>query len=135
MVFGTFDGLHPGHLNFLKQAKKKGNFLIALIARDKTVKKLKGHWPHFKEKERLEILKNLKLVDKTILGDIKDPYKVIKKMKPNVICLGYDQKFFVKGLKEQLKKANLKTKIVRLKSYLPRKYHCSQLNFVKIRDD
>ena len=41
MVFGTFDGLHKGHLNFFKQAKKlaQKSFLIVSIARDLNVLK------------------------------------------------------------------------------------------------
>lgn len=131
LVFGTFDGLHPGHLNFLNQARKKGDFLIVVVARDKTVKKLKGHWPKFNEKERVGILKSLKFVDKAVLGDEKNPYKIIKKIKPQVICLGYDQKFFVDNLKEELKKLKLKTKVFRLKAFKPKKYHCSKLNLLK----
>ena len=42
MAFGTFDLMHPGHEYFLRQAKKRGDYLIAVIARDSTVKKLKG---------------------------------------------------------------------------------------------
>ena len=54
MVFGTFDILHPGHLNFFKQAREFGNFLIAVIARDKTVLKIKGRLPKNNEKKRLK---------------------------------------------------------------------------------
>lgn len=34
MVFGVFDGLHPGHRAFLRQARKKGDKLIVVVARD-----------------------------------------------------------------------------------------------------
>ena len=42
MIFGTFDGLHKGHLNFFKQAKNfiQNSFLIVSIARDKNVYKI-----------------------------------------------------------------------------------------------
>ena len=44
MVFGTFDGVHKGHINFFKQARvlSKNPYLIVSIARDKNVKKIKG---------------------------------------------------------------------------------------------
>jgi len=38
MVFGTFDIFHPGHRSFLNQAKKYGNYLIVVVARDKQSK-------------------------------------------------------------------------------------------------
>ena len=127
MVFGTFDILHPGHLNFFKQAREFGNFLIAVIARDKTVLKIKGRLPKNNEKKRLNNLKNNNLIDKAILGGLKDKYEIIKKLKPDIICLGYDQKAFIEELKNKIKDFGLKIKIVRLKSYKPEIYKSSKL--------
>ena len=119
MVFGTFDILHKGHLNFFQQAKKHGDYLIAVVARDKTVKKVKGKVPKHSEKIRL---KNLKPhVDKVVLGYINNKYKVIEKYQPDVICLGYDQKYFLEGLKQ------FKISVRKLKSYYPSKYKSSKL--------
>jgi len=126
MAFGTFDILHPGHINFLKQAKKYGN-LIVVIARDKTVKEVKGKLSKYGEKERLKAILSLNLTHKVILGSLKDKYAAIKKYKPDVISLGYDQKHFTEQLEIKLKELNLKTKIVRLKSYKPEIYKSSKL--------
>ena len=41
LTFGTFDIFHPGHLHYLKEAKKHGNCLIVIIARDTTVQRIK----------------------------------------------------------------------------------------------
>src|SRR3989338_7442094 len=49
--FGTFDLLHPGHINFLNQAKKFDQ-LIIVIGRDRTVKQIKGKLPKHTEKQR-----------------------------------------------------------------------------------
>lgn len=121
MVFGTFDILHPGHLYVLKQARKYGDNLAAVVARDATVLKIKKHCPHNPEKIRVKNLKNTKLVDKVILGNLGDKLTVVKKIKPDIIILGYDQNNFVKELSE----AFPKIKIVRLKSYYPKKYKSS----------
>lgn len=110
LITGTFDIIHPGHLNLIKQAQELGDFLIAVIARDKNVIKAKGDPPYFNEKDRLNNLKKLNLIDKVILGDLHDLYKVIKEEKPDIITLGYDQKISVDKLVEQLKIRN---------SYLP----------------
>lgn len=126
LVFGTFDHLHPGHLYFLKQAKKYGH-LFVVVSRDKTVKLIKGKKPLQNEKERMKAIKKLKIAKKVILGNLKDKYLVIKKIKPEVICLGYDQKFFIKNLRKKLKEFNLKTKIIRLKAYYPKIYKSSLL--------
>lgn len=128
MVFGTFDIFHPGHRSFLKQAKKLGDYLIVVVARDKTVEITKKQKPINKEATRVKIIKDSKLADKVMLGGIGDKYAVIKKYRPDIICLGYDQKYFIDGLKEELERANLKkTKIIRLKPYRPEIYKTSKL--------
>ena len=123
MVFGTFDILHKGHLDFFKQAKRYGDYLIAVVARDKTVKKVKSKLPRDNEKKRLKEVKNH--VDKAVLGMIKNKYKVIEKFKPDIICLGYDQDPL--NLKQELKKRRLNPKIIRLKPYKPHIHKSSRL--------
>lgn len=117
LVFGTFDVFHYGHLQFLKQAKKLGDYLTVVIARDENVIKIKKRKPFHTEKERKEIIESLKIVDKAVLGDKKDVYKVIKEEKPNVIVLGYDQNTFVDKLEDYLKKEEINSIIVRLKPF------------------
>ena len=124
MVFGTFDLLHPGHVNFLQQAKKYGR-LTLIIARDKTVKRLKGKLPQHSEKQRLKATKGLELAAKVMLGSLTDKYAAIKKYQPDIICLGYDQIYFTDQLKDEIKKIKLKTKIIRLKPYRTNKYKTS----------
>ncbi|NCF74919.1 MAG: adenylyltransferase/cytidyltransferase family protein [Xanthomonadaceae bacterium] len=126
MVFGTFDKFHPGHINFLKQAEQYGDYLIVVVARDITVKKLKGKAPKFSEKERQKEIIKSALADEVVLGKFKNKYKLIKYFRPDVICLGYDQKYLVDGLSGQLKKFGIKNvKIIRLKAYYPEKYKSS----------
>ena len=128
MVFGTFDIFHKGHKNFLKQARRKGDFVIAVVARDKTVLDVKKQKSANSERERLKALKVSGLADKVILGNLGDKYLVIKKYKPDVICLGYDQKTFITDLAKKIKEFGLdKTEIIRLKSYYPNKYKSSKL--------
>jgi FAD synthetase len=128
MVFGTFDIFHKGHGYFLRQAKKHGDYLIVVIARDATVKKNKGEDPISDEYERVTGVRKSGLADRVLLGNIGDKYALIKEYKPNVICLGYDQKFFVDKLQEKLTEFGLeKTEIIRLKSYKPEIYKSSIL--------
>jgi len=127
MVFGTFDIIHPGHLNFFRQAKKLGTKLFVLVARDTNVVKQKGEKPKFDENKRLEKVKQLSIVDHAILGDDKDPYLIIEKINPDIICLGYDQDGFSGKLKPELEKRNLKAKVIRLKPYRHGQYKSSKL--------
>jgi FAD synthetase len=119
MVFGTFDGLHTGHRNLFKQAKSlaRNSFLIVSIARDKNVLKIKKHLPLHAEKKRMKLVEKEKDADKVVLGGLRSHLPHIMKEKPDIIALGYDQRHYVKNLKEDLKKKNLEVKIVRLKAY------------------
>lgn len=127
MVFGTFDILHKGHKNFFKQARKYGDYLIVVIARDKTVEQVKGKLPRNNEINRLRTITDNCLADKAVLGSLTDKFAAIKKYKPDFICLGYDQNAFIDKLENKLKKFKPNTKIIRLKPYYPNKYRSSLL--------
>jgi len=127
MTFGTFDIFHQGHKNFLEQARQCGDYLIVVVARDKTVADVKGKLPQNNKQARLQTVVKTGLADKVVLGNLGDKYKVIAKFKPDVICLGYDQEAFTEKLEEKLRGFGLnKTKIVRLKSYKSEKYKSSK---------
>jgi len=131
MVFGVFDLLHPGHINFLSQAKKLGDYLIVSVARDVNVGKLKGYKAKEGEKKRVNKIAKLKFVDKVVLGGTRDPWPHIKKINPEVIALGYDQKPYLanslKDLERELKKRKITVKVVRLRGYMVRKFKSSKL--------
>ncbi len=118
MCFGAFDGLHPGHLDFFRQAKKYGDFLIVSVGRDSNVFKIKAKKPLFGEEERLELISNLKIVDKAILGAPDDFYAHIKEQMPDVVCLGYDQWAGEDEVRKELDSIGLsKCRIIRLEPY------------------
>ncbi len=124
MIFGTFDGLHKGHLNLFKQARAlaKKPFLIVSIARDKNVFKIKGEYPIKNERGRLSLLKQNKSIDRAILGGKSYSLVHILKEKPDIIALGYDQKHYVEELKKDLKNKGISIRIVRLKPYKEKIY-------------
>ncbi len=125
MTFGTFDHFHPGHAFYLQEALKHGNELVVVIARDENVKKIKGFYPDQNEQMRLTEVQKQKFVNSVILGDLSSPYNVIQKIKPDVICLGYDQKGYSEQLSNFLKTEGLKTKVIRIESHKPEKYKSS----------
>lgn len=125
MVFGTFDYLHAGHENLFIQAKELGTEIIAVIAKDNTVKNIKGAFPDHNEKERLNNLKLTGWSNKVILGEQKDKTKAIKIYRPDIIALGYDQFAFTYNLEKLIIDLKLNTKIVRLKPYRPDMYKSS----------
>ena len=119
VVGGTFDIIHLGHIKFLWAAKRlaENTELIVVVARDSTVKKIKGRDPIFNEKERLEIVKNLKPVDKVVLGkELSEGslYDILIDLKPDILVLGYDQKVNEEELIRWAKRKGLTFKVIRL---------------------
>jgi rfaE bifunctional protein nucleotidyltransferase chain/domain len=89
---GCFDILHVGHVRFLSEAKKMGDYLIVLLENDKNVKKLKGeNRPVFIQKERAEMLSALRSVDLVVLlpemGNDSDYLSLIRIIKPDTIAV------------------------------------------------
>jgi len=129
MAFGCFDLLHEGHLFYLKKAKSLGKKLIVVIARDKTITKLKKRKPLYNEISRKKLVEALKFVDKAVLGSdfFKSKMNVIKKFKPNIIALGYDKKNFALKLKKELKKEKINAKVIVLPSFNKKKFNSTKL--------
>lgn len=129
LAFGTFDNLHPGHLSYFFQAGKFGDELIVIIARDKNVLVIKKRWPQENEQIRrrkvTQALKELKIAGKAVLGSRQNRWLVLKKYRPGVICLGYDQKVDLPQLKSEIAKFRFCCKIKRLKPFHPEKYKSS----------
>lgn len=125
MAFGTFDFFHAGHEYYLKKAKELGNQLIVVIARDRTVQQIKNAAPTNSERKRLKIVKSKEIADKVILGYHKDKYKVIKKYRPDIIALGYDQFVFTQALKKAIIDLKLNTRIERMDAHFPQVYKSS----------
>ncbi len=118
MCFGAFDGLHPGHLDFFKQAKKLGDFLVVSVGTDKNVARIKGRPPLFSQDERVELIGQVKIVDEAVLGSEDDYWGHIKSLAPDVICLGYDQWASEAEVKSELAKIGMAgVRVVRLKPH------------------
>lgn len=132
LVFGVFDGLHKGHHAFLRQARKSGDFVIVAVARDEVVRRLKGSAPRFELQRRMRELRRLPHVAKVVPGDSAlGCYLVVRRHKPDVIVLGYDQRALYKDLKRHLKSFSWKPRLVTARSYKPRALHTNILRLRK----
>ncbi len=117
LSFGTFDTLHEGHKHFLQEAKEHGDILVVVVARDSTVKKVKGQLPVHNEEERLHAIQELEFVDHAMLGNEgEDKYTVVVEVNPDVIFLGYDQFAFTDQLEQELAQRGLRPQILRSKN-------------------
>ncbi|HIH69732.1 adenylyltransferase/cytidyltransferase family protein [Methermicoccus shengliensis] len=114
LATGTFEFLHPGHLHFLSEARKLGDELVVLVARDSMIR----HKPRpiIPERQRLEMVSALRVVDRAVLGSERDIFEPLYEIRPDVIALGYDQKFDERELTEQLKIRGFDVEVVRITS-------------------
>jgi len=127
MCAGTFDIIHPGHLYYLSEAKKHGDKLVVVVARDETSEAFKGKKPEHSERERLEAVRMLKIVDEAVLGHHGNIFNIIEEIKPDVICLGHDQNVQKQQLEDELSKRSIKADVIRISSYMPHVYKSSKL--------
>lgn len=91
MTNGCFDILHPGHVAYLDQAKKLGNYLIVAVNDDASVKRLKGSDRPINDlSKRMAVLAGLSAVDWVIPFSEDTPEKLIGKLLPDILVKGGD---------------------------------------------
>ena len=89
---GCFDIIHPGHIDYLSQARDLGDILVVGLNTDQSVKRLnKGsNRPINDERTRAYVLAGLASVDLIVFFDEETPYNLIKLLQPNVLVKGKD---------------------------------------------
>lgn len=127
LTFGTFDIFHPGHEYYLREAKKHGDKLVTIIARDQTVKNLKKYTPRNDEHTRKQTVEESGIPDKVLLGELENYYNCIIEQHADVICLWYDQRHLADWLQQFLQTHQLQVKIIRLDPFQPDTYKSSKL--------
>ncbi|MCI4332081.1 MAG: adenylyltransferase/cytidyltransferase family protein [Thermoplasmata archaeon] len=113
MATGVFDLLHPGHLYFLTEAKKLGDELVVVVARDQTARRLK-HEPYVPEHLRRAMVEGLKPVDRAILGSTTDIYQTVVEVRPDLIALGHNQLWNEREVEAECARRGVPAKVVRL---------------------
>ena len=88
---GVFDILHPGHVRYLREARREGDFLVVGVNSDRSVREVKGpSRPINTQDERAEILSALASVDAVVVFDEPDPATLIEILQPDVLAKGAD---------------------------------------------
>lgn len=108
LCHGVFDLVHQGHIDHFKESKKFGDFLIVSITDDKFINKGPGR-PLFNSSQRLDFLKQIKIIDEVILSKEESAEDVLKMVKPNFYVKGPDYK---NNNNDKTKKIFLEKKLV-----------------------
>ena len=89
---GVFDLLHPGHVRYLRAARRLGDLLVVGLNSDRSARRLgKGPGrPLVRERDRAEVLAGLEMVDYVIAFDADTPYELIRALQPDVLVKGGD---------------------------------------------
>jgi len=88
---GVFDLLHPGHVQYLQQARALGSALIVALNSDRSVRAIRGpERPVNPEGERAEVLLALGCVDAVVIFDQDTPREVIAVIQPDILVKGAD---------------------------------------------
>ncbi len=128
LIFGSFDGIHPGHEFMMKQARRHGERVVAALAPDNVIERLKGRMPKYLFEERRDSLAVSGLVDEITTSD-KDEgsYRVVGRVQPDVVAFGYDQDALKESFLKFLERTGKQIKVVTLPSFEPEKYKSSKL--------
>lgn len=89
---GVYDMFHIGHLNILKKAKEKCDYLIVGVTTDELCYLRKNKYPIINQDDRLQIIDSIKYVDKAIFQDTMDKLEVVKKYNVDIVFVGSDWK-------------------------------------------
>lgn len=85
---GCFNRVHKAHLAMLHAARSLGDRLVLVLSHDSH-----NHKPNaVPAKKRLTWLKSLKVADKVLVGEPDSFAKSLRREKPDILVLGYDQR-------------------------------------------
>ncbi len=117
MIFGIFDGSHTDHAAVLKEARRYGDHLVAVVAQDHIVESILGFLPTVNFAERFERLKTEDGVDEVVIGDADmTAWRIVKHYRPDVVVFSAHQKLLEEDVRESLHRFQKKPRIETLLS-------------------
>ena len=114
-VPGGFDMLHVGHLNILTEAAKRCDRLIAGVATDESLERMKGRGPIVPLAERMAMVAALRMVDSVVPDYDQDKRLAWKRSPVDVLFKGTDWEGTDKGRRLEAEMAEVGASVI----YLP----------------
>jgi len=90
MTFGGFDLLHLGHINLLREAKKRCEKLIVCVSTDDYIDEHKGIYPFLSLEDRIYLVKLTGYADIVDRQDVRGKKRLIEKYNPDALFVGDD---------------------------------------------
>ena len=92
--------------------------LVVIVARDETVRRLKGRRPVIPEDQRRAVVEALKVVDEALLGyEDLDMTTVIDRVRPDIVAVGYDQHDIAEMARQVIKEKKLNISVTMLEKF------------------
>lgn len=131
MLFGSFDGIHPGHEYLISQAQDLGGKVIAVIAQDNIILRTKKKSPRESLEQRMENMQKTFPDITVIAGDtMQGAWSAIKTHRPATIVVGYDQDALKAALIDIQNTYDFN--IIQISSFHPEKYKSSILRKINL---
>jgi glycerol-3-phosphate cytidylyltransferase len=118
---GVYDLFHIGHLNLLKHAREHCDYLIAGVVSTGATMRQKSKEPVVPLNERLEIVRNIRLVDEVVVDDYVDKVDAWRAFGFDVFFKGDDWRGTEKGMRLEAGMATVGVEVV----YFPYTAHTS----------
>lgn len=112
---GTYDMFHIGHLNLLRHAKAQCERLIVGINSDALVEQYKHKTPVIHERERAEIVGEMRCVDEVVICNTLDKCEAWQQIHFDAIFIGDDWKGNARWAQTEVDLAPLGAEVVYLK--------------------
>ena len=98
-TWGTFDGLHKGHTEFLTHASEFGKLLVIVVPSEVKLQN-NGYLPlrnEYQRKQDLLLLGKGRIIDDVVIDCYEWGLKSVLKFRPDIFVFGYDQSRYWKN--------------------------------------
>ncbi|AUH43329.1 adenylyltransferase/cytidyltransferase family protein [Streptomyces sp. CMB-StM0423] len=127
---GVYDLFHVGHLNILRHARSRCDYLVAGVVSDEMAQLAKGRAPVVPLVERLEIVRSIRHVDAAFVETVPDKLETWQQVRFDVIFKGDDWRGTPKGDKLEADFRTVGVEVV----YFPYTVHTSSTQLRRALD-